>query len=64
MIVGSTASVLVTLGACVDEMAPSEDTNANTATNTTSNRQRDGQPARTPKLRTTNPFHLSPGPAA
>lgn len=46
--------------ACAEGIAPSGHANANTAANTTSNRQRDGQPSSTPNPPTTNLLQLSP----
>ena len=43
--------------ACPDETAHSGDTIANTAINTTNNRQRDGRPVRTPNMPTAKPLN-------
>ena len=47
---GDNEKVTLATAACADETAPSEDTIANTAINTTSIRPRDDRPVRTPNL--------------
>jgi len=47
---GDNVRVALDRAACAEVTAPTGDTIANTASNTTSNRQRDGRPARTPNL--------------
>jgi len=49
-------TLALTAAACADDTAPSGDTIASTAANTTHNRQRDGRPARTPNMPTANLF--------
>lgn len=54
---GDNESFDLATAACAEETAPSENTIANTAINTTNNRQRDGRLA--PRLLTAHPFLFS-----